>query len=254
MPYRYATERVDRSDFACGFVLHSAPGFPAFPVRLATEIFLRAAAHLPGGSPVTLWDPCCGSGYLATVLGLLHREGIGKVLASDVDTDALGIARRNLALLTPQGLAEREKARRADGERFAKPGYAAAADAAGQFAARLSRGGGALPWSAFQADVFAPDALAAALTGEPPVDLVLTDVPYGERTHWAGNGTTPTTSEPVPAMLHSLATVLPPHAVIAVADRSKKIPVPVKPLERLKIGTRSVALVRASDLQTHTKA
>ncbi|MBT2382488.1 rRNA methyltransferase [Streptomyces sp. ISL-11] len=245
MPYRYATDRVDNSDFACGFVLHSAPGFPAFPVRLAAEIFLRAVSHLPGDGPVTLWDPCCGSGYLATVLGLLERDRLRRVIASDVDADALGIARRNLSLLTPEGLAERERARRADSERFAKPAYAEAADAAGRFAGRLAESGGGLPWSAHRADVFDPRSLAP-LVAETPVDLVLTDIPYGERTHWAGD----VRDEPIPAMLRSLASVLPPHAVVAVANRARKIPVgPVRPLERLKIGTRSVALVRAADLQ-----
>lgn len=47
MPYRPATARSDHRDLASGFVLRSAPGYPAFPVRLAQELFLRAAAYLP---------------------------------------------------------------------------------------------------------------------------------------------------------------------------------------------------------------
>ena len=36
-----------------GFVLRSAPGHPAFPVRLAQGQFLRRAAHPPAGRSVT---------------------------------------------------------------------------------------------------------------------------------------------------------------------------------------------------------
>ncbi|MER5213957.1 rRNA methyltransferase [Streptomyces sp. NPDC002838] len=242
MPYRHATERVDSTDLACGVVLHSAPGYPAFPVRLAVEIFLRGLDHLPDDGPVTLWDPCCGSGYLVTVLGLLQRRSLRRVIASDVDPEPVGLARKNLALLTPEGLAARERERREQSERFAKPSYLEAADAARRLRERLTADGGGLPCTVGTADVFDAEALARVVSGSPP-DLVVTDLPYGERTQWAGE----VPGEPVTGMLRSLASVLPPHAVIAVTDRARKIPVaPVRPLERLKIGTRSAVLVRAS--------
>ncbi|MCK1796001.1 rRNA methyltransferase [Streptomyces sp. XM4193] len=247
-------ERADSSDLACGVVLHSAPGYPAFPVRLATEIFLRARARLPQQRPLTLWDPCCGSGYLLTVLGLLHRDALRQLVATDADPDPLELAAKNLALLTPEGLSAREDERREQSVRFDKPAYLEAADAAGRLRERLDRGG-ALPYALRTADVFAPASLAAALAvpdgaegGSALVpDLVVTDLPYGERTRWEGEVPD---GAPVLAMLRSLASVLPEHAVIAVTDRSRRIPVaPVPALERLKIGTRSAVLVRAGDVQ-----
>lgn len=255
MPYRHATERSDGSDFASGFVLHSAPNHPAFPVRLATELFLRALEHLPtptgpgSGPGVTLWDPCCGSGHLATVLGWCHRRTIGRVVASDVDGETLSLARKNLRLLSPEGLLDRERERLELSVRFDKPAYAEAARAAHRLAGRLAEDGGALPWSAGRADVFDPASLSALLASAAPggaaPDVVVMDVPYGERTHWGGQAP----ERPVPALLRSLAAVLPPHAVIAVADRARKIPVaPLRPLERLRIGTRSAVLVRAADV------
>ncbi|MBC2875760.1 MULTISPECIES: rRNA methyltransferase [Streptomyces] len=242
--YRHAVERSDAADFACGVVLHSAPGYPAFPVRLATEIFLRARTRLPGDGPVTLWDPCCGSGYLLTVLGLLHRRSLRRVIASDVDPAPLELAAKNLALLSPEGLTARERERREQSERFAKPSYLESAAAARRLRERLDADGGALPYAVGPADVFDPRSLSAVLAGAAP-DIVLTDLPYGERTHW--DGAVP--GQPVAGMLRSLASVLPAHAVIAVTDRSRKIPVaPVPTLERLKIGTRSAVLVRAADV------
>ncbi|MFC4032395.1 rRNA methyltransferase [Streptomyces polygonati] len=244
MPYRFAKERTDGSDFASGFVLQSAPGYPAFPARLAVEIFQRARSHIEGDRPLTLWDPCCGSGHLATVLGWLERPALSRVICSDVDPESVGLARKNLALLTPEGLAARERERLEQSERFAKPAYREAARAARRLADLLTANGGGLPWSADPADVFDPRALAAVVAGASP-DVVLADLPYGEQTHWGGG----VPGEPVAAMLRSLASVLPPHAVLAIADRARKIPVaPLRPLERLKIGTRSVVLVRAGDV------
>jgi len=40
MSYRMVPVRADHRDLASGFVLRSAPGHPAFPVRLAEELFL----------------------------------------------------------------------------------------------------------------------------------------------------------------------------------------------------------------------
>ncbi|WP_225102118.1 rRNA methyltransferase [Streptomyces sp. CoH27] len=244
MSYRFATERTDDSDLASGVVLHSAPGYPAYPARLAVEIFRRALAHTGTGRPVTLWDPCCGSGHLATVLGWLERPAIGQIVCSDVDTEAITLARKNLALLTEDGLAARERQRLEQSERFGKPAYQEAAAAARRRAVRLAADGGSLPWRAGQADAFDPTALRTLLSDIAP-DLVITDVPYGERTHWGGGAP----ELPIPALLRALAAVLPPHAVVAVSNRGRKIPVaPLRPLERLKIGTRSVVLLRAGDI------
>jgi 23S rRNA (guanine2535-N1)-methyltransferase len=71
----------------------------AFPVRLAQELFLRCVSYLPASEPLTLWDPCCGSGYLAVVTSLLDRPGLGRLVCSDVSPDAVALAFRNLALL-----------------------------------------------------------------------------------------------------------------------------------------------------------
>lgn len=120
MAYRIATERADYRDLASGSVLRSAPGHPAFPVRLAQELFLRAASHLPE-KPLTLWDPCCGSGYLATVLGLLHRPRLQRVFATDIAPGAVSIASDNLALLTGAGLAARADELRGRQLDFGKP-------------------------------------------------------------------------------------------------------------------------------------
>lgn len=241
MSYRHATDRIDYSDLASGQVLRSAPGHPGFPVRLASELLQRAVARLPGHARAGVWDPCCGSGYLATVVGLLHRERVCDMLATDVDPDAAALAGRNLELLTGAGLAAREAELRARAAEFGKPSYAVTADTAARLADRLAAAGGDLPHEARAADAFAPEPPAR------PVDVVLTDVPYGALTHWSG---AVPAGDPIAALLGSVARVLPGHAVLAVAARTRRIAVPegVRVLERIRVGNRAAVLVRAADL------
>jgi predicted RNA methylase len=237
MAYRLA-EKGDFGDLASGSVLRSAPGHPAFPVRLASEIFQRAALRLPGRDRLTLWDPCCGSGYLATVLGLLHRDRLGMVLASDADEGAVALAKDNLALLTETGLRARAVTLEDRARRFAKPSYDEAASAARRLAGSLAAGGGDLPAAARRADVFDPGRLVAALDGLAP-DLVITDVPYGHQTRWAGAA--PAGGE-LEAMVRTLASVLPRHALIAVVAEARRIPLPGA-VERLRVGKRACAII-----------
>ncbi|WP_017595801.1 hypothetical protein [Nocardiopsis potens] len=242
MAYRFATDRADRSDLASGTVLRSAPGHPGYPVRLAEELLGRVLSHLPERRPAGLWDPCCGSGHLAASLGLLHRAELAHVLAGDADPDAVGIARRNLALLAPGGLAERERELLAAGAGTGRGSFAERAAAARRLAAVLEAGGGPLPAEARVEDAFRP--------GSPPrpVDAVITDVPYGGLARWHG---APPGADPVHALLTAVAGVLPDHAVLAVSARARKVALPagVAALERVRVGNRAAVLVRAADLR-----
>jgi 23S rRNA G2445 N2-methylase RlmL len=239
--YRYAVERTDHSALASGHVLRSAPGFPGFPVRLASELFQRAMVHT-GGEPVRLWDPCCGSGYLTTVLGLLHRDLLTGVRATDVDAEAVALAARNLRLLTAEGLAEREEELRRSARDFGRVAFVERAEAARDLAAGLAAQGGDLPHEAAVADVF-------SLEEGVDADLVVTDVPYGEMTRWEGN-VPGGAGEPMRGLLSSLGRVLPEHAVVVVTARTRRVVLPegVRALERVKVGNRAAVLVRARDI------
>ncbi|MBR8744378.1 rRNA methyltransferase [Nocardiopsis sp. MG754419] len=238
MTYRYAIERADHSALASGHVLRSAPGFPGFPVRLASELLQRARVHLEGDR-ARLWDPCCGSGYLVSVLGLLHRDLITHVRATDVDADAVGIAARNLELLTVEGLTERERELRRSARDFGRIAFVERAEAARDLAAGLTVMGGDLPHASAVADVF-------TLTEPVDADLVVTDVPYGELTHWEGDAP----QDPVHGLLAAMGRVLPSRAVVVVTARTRRVRLPegVRALERVKVGNRAAVLVRARDI------
>src|SRR5215211_6457770 len=102
MQYKYAKEQQNYSDFSSGRVFYSLPGHPAFPVRLASEIFQRCLAHRKTtyqvSTPCTLYDPCCGAAYHLSILAYLHWGHIREVIASDIDEKAVALAERNLRL------------------------------------------------------------------------------------------------------------------------------------------------------------
>src|SRR5512133_3778045 len=111
MQYKYVKEQQDYSDLASGRVFHSLPGHPAFPVRLASEIFQRCLAKrekIYGNSTrCVLYDPCCGAAYHLSVVAYLHREHIQEVIGSDVEEKAVALAKRNLELTSIAGLDNR---------------------------------------------------------------------------------------------------------------------------------------------------
>lgn len=241
MSYRLALDRDDHRDLASGSVLRSAPGYPAFPVRLADELFGRAASHLPAGRPVALWDPCCGSGYLATVVGVLHRDRLRSIRYTDVDPGAVELAERNASLLTTAGLAHRHDELAARAAEFGKASHAEAAEAAGRLARRLRADGGDLPTRVAVADVFNPPSLL-----DDPPDLVLTDVPYGRQTAWNNAPG----EDPIGDLVRALTRVLADDAVIALCARARRISVGgARALERVRLGTRAAFIGRVGELR-----
>ena len=258
MVYRFVRERGEYSALASGQVLYSAPGRTAFPVRLASEVFQRCTARLATHSvmpPYVLYDPCCGGGQLVTTLGFLHGEWLGEIVGSDVDAEAVRLAARNLALLTPGGLDRRIAELDALRERYGKESHAAALSAARSLHERLPALTETRPIAvrAFQADATRPDALARQVRPYS-VSLVIVDVPYGRHSTWAegdgpgdragaGDPDDPGDS-PVGRLLGAMRPLIVPGGVVAIAA-AKGEPVEhehYRRLERLRVGRRQVAL------------
>lgn len=75
MHYKYINSKESYGDLASGKVLYNFLGLTAFPVRLANEMMQRCFAYLKNlncNAPFTIYDPCCGGGYILTTLGFLH--------------------------------------------------------------------------------------------------------------------------------------------------------------------------------------
>ena len=251
MQYLFATERPDYSDLASGRVFYSLPGNPAFPVRLASEIYQRCLAlrrEAGAGMSCVLYDPCCGAGYLLGVVAYLHAETLREVIGSDWDEKAVGMTRRNLGLLQSAGLAQRTAELAALHRLYGKPAHREALDSARVFQQRLDTLAESQPLTlrTFQASAFDGRALAQNLGGAR-VDIVLSDVPYGLHSTWHGLDANQDPSLALDLMLDALLPVLAPQAVVALAsDKQQKAAHPkFRRVGRFQVGKRKIVFLKA---------
>jgi hypothetical protein len=255
MKYRFVRKRESYQDYASGRVLLGMPGNPAFPVRLASEVFQRCAAiHRAERrtGPFAVYDPCCGAAYHLTVMGYLHPAEVRRIIGSDIDAGALALAERNLAILSLAGLERRMAELAGMRDAFGKRSHTDALASAARLRERLlARPKGLrLETRLFTADATDQAALKRGLDGEA-ADIVFTDVPYGWHSEWRSE-----TPPPLPAdagsvwlMLESLRGVLVPQTVVAVAaDKAQTIAHEgYERLQRLRAGRRQIAILRPLD-------
>lgn len=174
MEYRYCEDR-SWEDFSSGRVLCGVHGAPNFPVRLGCELYRRALSHCEKKEKIRLYDCCCGGGYLLTVLGLLNQGTISRIYASDIDERVLETAGKNLSLLSREGMEKRTEELRQLFSLYGKPSHEQAVESAERLAGLLER---EIPCTVFQADAGRP------LNPGEEIDILITDVPYGELTAW----------------------------------------------------------------------
>src|SRR5688572_6899307 len=217
MQYKYTKELVDYSDFASGRVLYSLPGHPAFPVRLASEIFQRCMAIRGDSSPCVLYDPCCGAAYHLSVLGFLHGDLIQEIVASDVDEKAVALARQNLGILTAAGLDRRIDQISELLKLYGKESHAEALSSAKKLKSMLPSE--ELKAKAFQSSATDGKSLLENIKSNS-VDLVLTDIPYGQSSSWEhAEGSL----NPLWSMLEALRPILSPSGMAAItSDKGQK--------------------------------
>jgi len=250
MPYKYENVSMDYSDLASGRVFYSVPGHPAFPVRLASEIFQRCMAHreriYQNSTPCTLYDPCCGTAYHLSVLAYLHGNQIREILASDIDTKAVALAKRNLGLLTVEGLDQRIKEIDKMTEQYHKDSHKEALASAQMLKTRITALSQDHPLATkvFQASALDREAILTNV-GANSADVIFTDVPYGQHSQWqvsnSGEG-----DNPIESMLDALGGVLSASSIVAlVSDKGQKAAHPnYQRVEQFQIGKRRVVILR----------
>jgi hypothetical protein len=246
MPYKFALDRIDYSDLASGKVFLSVPGHPAFPVRLASEILQRCLAIRAAGGitgRITLYDPCCGAAYHLSVLAFLHWESLRGIIASDIDPHILPLAERNLSMLSIVGFDRRREELAEMQRRYGKASHTEALAAADRLRKKLIHQIESHPVKTrtFQADALERHSLSGRLENEP-IDIVLTDVPYGRHSKWkissSGN------KSPAWLLLDSLHPTLQSRSIIAISsDKQPKVSHDgYTRIERFQIGKRQVVI------------
>ncbi|GIK40489.1 MAG: hypothetical protein BroJett011_43220 [Chloroflexota bacterium] len=255
MQYKFA-QRQDYSAYASGGVFYSLPGHPALPIRLASEIFqrcwaIRQAAGLT--NPCILYDPCCGGAYHLTVLAYLHWEKIERIMASDVDREILEVARRNLNLLTVAGLDDRMAELSDLIERYEKASHRTAFTHAQTLRDQVVKlvKSHPLPTRLFRTNATDRRAITEHLQDER-VDIVISDVPYGQQTAWEPSTSSQVVSEgQIGQMLEALIPVLAERAVVAiVADKKQQIGhAQYRRVERFQLGKRQIVLLQPCTIE-----
>ena len=250
MPYRFAQENLDYSDYASGRVFYAAPGHPAFPVRLVNEVFQRCRAIRQNKGltdPVSLYDPCCGSAYHLSTLAYLHWPEIETITGSDIDTGILSFAARNLGLLTPSGLEKRAQEIEEMFNRYGKTAHAEAAESVQRFKQQLSEYLPTHPISTrlFEADATNSQQMMKALQGRK-VDIILADVPYGQLSKWQVSSAETANKSLLIPMLEALLAILSSDSIVAImSDKSQKCDHPqYQRLGHFQIGKRLVTFLR----------
>jgi tRNA G10 N-methylase Trm11 len=247
MQYEYVKEQLDYSDLASGRVFYSLPGHPAFPVRLASEIFQRCMANrdalYKNSGRCVLYDPCCGAGYHLSVLAYLHREQIQEVIGSDVDEKAVALAKRNLELVSIAGLDNRINEISEMYERYGKLSHK---EALGSAQILRSNTLSLVQKYPLMTKVFRANATEhGEMFNNIPansVDIVFTDVPYGQHSAWH----CPETIDPIKTMLDVLRNVLSRSSIVAIAsDKQQKVSHDkYQRIEHFQIGKRRVVILR----------
>lgn len=238
MEYIYERNKTFE-DFASGRVLYNAYGTTAFPVRLASEIIQRCFQILRvkgAKGPYSIYDPCCGGAYLLTVIGLLHNDKINSIFASDINHDVLGIAKKNLSLLTVDGLNQRKKQIKEYIELYNKASHISALESADR-----------LDQFIFESNIesvttFQSDVTISNHHNEinNKINIVITDLPYGDTVTWKSKSL-----HPIVDFFRNMFEILDhSHAVLAViANKSQKLKhEKFRRIEHVKIGKRQLAI------------
>ena len=244
MEYKFATDRANYADLASGHVFYSLPGHPAFPVRLASEIYQRCLAlRGQGPSPCTIFDPCCGAAYHLSVIAYLHWDSICRVICSDIDEKAVSLAERNLGLLTPGGMERRGREISAMVRLYDKDSHKGALESLTRMQDQVNRLTAIRPIQThvFRANAIDAVSLRAGLQGAA-IDLVFSDIPYGQHSQWEQTQS----SQPAWALLEALFEFLTPKSIVAIAsDKLQKAAhEKYERLERFQLGKRHVVILK----------
>jgi 16S rRNA G966 N2-methylase RsmD len=250
MQYKY-TKNYNYEDYASGRFFYAQPNSPAFPARLASEIFQRSLQHWQtagGQGKCTIYDPVCGGAYGLVVLAYLHWDAIESIYASDIDGRSLMLAEKNLSLITSTGQNQRIQEIERMLIAYHKESHRAALKSAQKFRKQLdkSQESHVIGKTLFQADATQPCSLAIGL-GNVQIDLVLADVPYGWKSEWrVVRKEQKIDQTPVWLMLDALQGFLKENAVVAISvDKSQKVAHQnYRRCERFQVGKRRIFILQ----------
>lgn len=178
---------------------------------------------------------------MLTSLALLHGGAVSAIFASDIDEGVVALARRNLSLLTGEGMAERVRQIQAMLAAYGKDSHREALESALRLQEVVRQSGHSIRTECFAAD--ATEAVCGRMILPQSIDMVITDLPYGDLVEWSHREED---GQPIGRVLDNLLPVLAPHAVAAViAAKQERIQhEKYRRIERFSVGKRQIVLLR----------
>lgn len=240
MSYMFETKDKNYEDYASGRVLYNQHGTTSFPVRLGIEIFLRCECVLHKAGvmgPYSIYDPCCGGGYLLSTIGFLHGERISNIFASDIDDNMVALAQRNLSMLSLSGIEQRIRQIEKMIADFGKASHTDALQSAMNLRVSLLTRKTQIETMCFVADATKEKCI------NEKVDIVITDLPYGEIVQWVGMQDE---GIAIKGLLDGLIPVLTQKSIVAIVS-GKKTPFGheyYKRVDWFQIGKRKVTFLQ----------
>lgn len=175
MEYKFVRTDHNYERYSAWRVLYSAPWSAPFPVRLIDELFLRACELLGRKDNLKLYDPCVWSGYMMTIIWLLHWKMVERIDGSDIDEKMLKVADKNLSLLSSDWMQKRIVELGSYIKLYAKQSHVDAFRDAQVLLDEVVSIGHTIQTKCRIQDMKHLDNIAT-------YDLVITDLPYGNRT------------------------------------------------------------------------
>jgi 23S rRNA G2445 N2-methylase RlmL len=239
MEYMFETASRNYEDFASGRVLYNARGTTSFPARLASEVVQRCFQLLGNQGnhgPYTLYDPCCGGAYLLTVIGFMHGHKVKRIYASDINNEVVGIAEKNLSLLSAAGIRQRQEQIKQLIGLYSKPSHIEALESIEKLSGLINKSC-LIEALCFAGDITVPEDKHAECRN---VNIVITDLPYGDLVSWKGEN-----RDPLKRFFDRIYDVLDPEFSVAavIADKSQKLKDDrFRRIQYFKLGKRQIGI------------
>jgi hypothetical protein len=231
MIYRFA-EKNSFQYLAAGSVIKSYKGNTNFPVRLGHEIFNRCLQYIDNKEKVTIYDPMCGSGYILTTVGLLNFNKISKIYGSDINDEVINVARKNLRLLTIEGIKKRENEIQHLLDNYDRESYEIGLQQITIFKNIVNKD---LDFELFKRDLF-----EESVKSDIKADIIIMDLPYNNLVNYQGNYSKNKLEEQIVSLTQK-------NTIIAVIkNKAQKLTInsTLQRLEKIKTGKRVIEIYK----------
>ena len=234
MIYKYF-HRNNFEDFSSGRVFYHKPNYSNYPVRLAGEVFCRCLEYIDKKNDIVIYDPCCGSGYMLTVLGYLFNEKIKAIYASDISNEAVELAGRNFSLLSNPGIEKRKIELLDLYSKYGKESHKEAIKSLDNIRIFIKQ---KIEVNCYTRDIFNKDEIKS---NKFTADIIMTDVPYGNLVNWSNQK-----DKQIEKLLDMVKSSITVRSIVSISHtKSQKIDnKSFHKINLLKVGHRSIDFIR----------